>query len=677
MVHLNIIRALSPMKQPATNLCLDLERLLMFFIVIDDIWDSKVWNIIKCALLDNNHGSRVITTTRILNVATETGDIYKLKPLSQHLSEELLYTRLFGGKDKCPFDQPAEVSRIFLQKCGGVPLAIITIASLLAGKPMKNWSKVFKSIGFGSGDNNTDVENTRKILSFSYYDLPCYLRPCLLHLSIYPEDYLIMKDKLIWQWVAEGFVNEEPGEQNFVAILDSNEEHTPSQCNARRLAVQKRVVPLANMSMPKLRSCDPSAMPSLSNFQVLRVLAMEKCGFERDRPYHLEHLGRLSQLRYLSLESACIRKLPEEIGDLKILQTLDLRDTYIKELPQSIGLLRKLKCLRADTDGVGITVPNWIGNLTSLEELHLCTADKSSIFVQELSKLTELRVLVCKLTANVDECWIKTFVESLCNLRKIQVLPIELLDCFQWPRLMLDDHWKGYEPPRQLRDLEIEGGFSRLPTWINSSLLPNLSNLNMGVDEFGEQDVVNLGSLQELTCVGKQSIPRGMEFPDGAFPKLRSSKMYAPFRFLQGSMQSLESIVFTVEDVENLPSLQRVHASIRRDNAYVCDIDKASAAVRQAIGTHPNRPTLNLRAVFGPRLVIDDDKEDEEKLDSEQKEQEPHSHDDDNHPVPHLTESSVDAAGTSPPPRFNRIGFVLLKLLSCTSQALLAQRPGV
>ncbi|XP_073356801.1 disease resistance protein RGA5-like [Aegilops tauschii subsp. strangulata] len=335
-------------------------------------------------------------------------------------------------------------------------------------------------------------------------------------------------------------------------------------------------------------------MPSLSNFQVLRVLAMEKCGFERDRPYHLEHLGRLSQLRYLSLESACIRKLPEEIGDLKILQTLDLRDTYIKELPQSIGLLRKLKCLRADTDGVGITVPNWIGNLTSLEELHLCTADKSSIFVQELSKLTELRVLVCKLTANVDECWIKTFVESLCNLRKIQVLPIELLDCFQWPRLMLDDHWKGYEPPRQLRDLEIEGGFSRLPTWINSSLLPNLSNLNMGVDEFGEQDVVNLGSLQELTCVGKQSIPRGMEFPDGAFPKLRSSKMYAPFRFLQGSMQSLESIVFTVE-------------------------------------------------------VIDDDKEDEEKLDSEQKEQEPHSHDDDNHPVPHLTESSVDAAGTSPP----------------------------
>ncbi|KAF7081826.1 hypothetical protein CFC21_085736 [Triticum aestivum] len=191
-----------------------LQRLLenaRYFIVIDDIWDLEAWNIIKCAFIDNNHGSRVITTTRILDVATNTGDIYKLKPLSQHLSEELFYTRLFGGKDKCPFGQPAEVSDKILQKCGCVPLAIITVASLLSGKPMEDWSKVFDSIGFGSGDSNTDVENTRKILLFSYYDLPYYLRSCLLHLSVYPEDYLIMKHKLIWQWVAEGFVSEEPG----------------------------------------------------------------------------------------------------------------------------------------------------------------------------------------------------------------------------------------------------------------------------------------------------------------------------------------------------------------------------------------------------------------------------------------------------------------------------------
>ena len=136
--------------------------------------------------------------------------------------------------------------------------------------------------------------------------------------------------------------------------------------------------------------CDANVVPSLSNFQVLRVLSMEKCSFQEDRPYHLEHLRRLPQLRYLGLESTHISKLPEEIGNLKFLQTLDLRGTDIRELPQSIGLLRKLKCLRADMKGVLITVPNWKVSLASLEELHLSTVDKSSIIVKELSRLTEL-----------------------------------------------------------------------------------------------------------------------------------------------------------------------------------------------------------------------------------------------------------------------------------------------
>ncbi|VAH25567.1 unnamed protein product [Triticum turgidum subsp. durum] len=658
----------------------DLLQNKRYFIVVDDIWDTTAWGIIKFALLDNNLGSRVITTTRLHQVATKTGDVYKLEPLSHKLSEELFYTILSDGKGKCPYDQPSEVSKKFLQRCAGVPLAIIAIASLLRDKPMENWSMLYNSIGFGNGYNK-DIDDMRRILMFSYDDLPYHLRPCLLHLSIFPEDALIMKDTLIWMWVAEGFVHEEPGiglfeigeryfndlvnrsmllpveqkqdnaidacrvhdmvldiicllskEQNFVTILDSNGKYSSSQSKARRLAVQTRDEEqhnhLVNKSMPKLRSCYASMchismMPSLSCFQVLRVLDMKNCKFLEN--CHLEHLGKSHLLRYLSLENTNISELPKDIGDLKFLQTLDLRNCKIKGLPQSTSLLRKLKCLRVGsmrlcTDGfehICIEAPNWIGNLTSLEELSLKISGEFSTFVEGLGKLTELRVLGCDLRGHLDERSMKTLVGSVCKLEKIQILHLEDLD--EWSEMETDTYWAGYKPPRELRDLSMSSTFSRLPAWINSSLLPNLSKLKMDLYHFEEPDVVNLGGLPKLCDMGNLWIDSYIEFPDGAFPKLRYCGIHAPFWFLPGSMRSLECITFGfgtmwymrdavidfdfISTLVNLPSLRWVFANIDCHGARASDVEKMEAAVRQAIDNHPNHPTLDLDMSGDPRMI--------------------------------------------------------------------------
>jgi hypothetical protein len=64
-----------------------------------------------------------------------------------------------------------EVTGKILKKCGGVPLVIITTASLLASKPTVEWEEVNKSIGSGLG-NSLDVDRMRKILSLCYNDLP-------------------------------------------------------------------------------------------------------------------------------------------------------------------------------------------------------------------------------------------------------------------------------------------------------------------------------------------------------------------------------------------------------------------------------------------------------------------------------------------------------------------------
>ncbi|VAI00175.1 unnamed protein product [Triticum turgidum subsp. durum] len=547
-----------------------------------------------------------------------------------------------------------------LHKCCGVPLAIITIGSVLIGKlvDMEEWSKLYSSIGFGNEENNV-VENTRKILLFSYYDLPLHLRTCLLYLSQYREDVLIEKDSLLWRWVAEGFVYEEQGiglydiaeryfndlinrsmiqpigfshdgiishcrvhdmvldmtrllakEENFITLLDGNEQNTYPICsNAHRLAIRDKKG-LIDTCMTHLRSfnairCD-KFWPSLSSFQALRVLVLDAGNCNMDNTNHLEHLGKLIHLRYLGLRGVDTLELPKEIGNLKKLQALDLRGHRIQELPHGVGQLSHLKLLRADTTQTRI--PDWIGNLTSLEELWMSEADESSNFVKELGKLMELRKLcitkkLCLTSTSAVEAWAK----SVTKLLKIQFIRIGWVELNGY-----DDStycWEGFIPPRQLRALHISCKPLGLIARINPMLLPNLSHLSVHVDS---PDLETFGRFLELVTLRLDM--DGIQHHDvmgrqGAFPKLRVFKTQAtPGLFLEGSMPSLESLHFRVEartsedgkvdhfdfhSLRNLPLLQEVTVDIWL--APGVDLNKAMQMVKRAIEILPNPPILHMK----------------------------------------------------------------------------------
>jgi disease resistance protein RPM1 len=185
-----------------------------YLIVIDDIWNAEPWEMIRCALPENGLKSRIIITTRIVDTAKHVGGCYKLKPLTHKSSKTLFYGRIFGNENNCP-RQFSDVSEEILKKCGGIPLAIVTTSSLLANKSrnINEWHDVCDSIGSGLG-NNPGMDNMRKILLLSYYDLTPQLKTCLLYLRTFPEDYKIERYRLIWRWVAEGFVQHEEWRQS-------------------------------------------------------------------------------------------------------------------------------------------------------------------------------------------------------------------------------------------------------------------------------------------------------------------------------------------------------------------------------------------------------------------------------------------------------------------------------
>jgi hypothetical protein len=130
-----------------------------------------------------------------------------MKPLSDQDSRSLFFKRIFGSEDVCP-PYLEEVSGI-LKKCGGLPLATITVSSLLASQPVKlkeGWHYVLNSLG-SNFDVSPSLEGMRQILNLSYINLPHYLKTCMLYLGIYPEDYTIDMVDLARQWVAEGFIS--------------------------------------------------------------------------------------------------------------------------------------------------------------------------------------------------------------------------------------------------------------------------------------------------------------------------------------------------------------------------------------------------------------------------------------------------------------------------------------
>nr|XP_027117915.1 putative late blight resistance protein homolog R1A-10 [Coffea arabica] len=177
-----------------------------YLVVMDDVWSNEAWDCIQMCLPDDNNGSRVVVTSRFMELATYVSPKslpHCMSLLDTKQSWELLEKLVFG-LESCPLEL-VDLGKQIARKCHGLPLAIVVIAGTLSRTVMTSdcWKDVAASV---SSVVFTNPEQCLDILALSYNYLPQQLKACFLYMGAFPEDYEIEVRKLFRLWIAEGFL---------------------------------------------------------------------------------------------------------------------------------------------------------------------------------------------------------------------------------------------------------------------------------------------------------------------------------------------------------------------------------------------------------------------------------------------------------------------------------------
>ncbi|XP_037456161.1 disease resistance protein RGA5-like [Triticum dicoccoides] len=579
-----------------------------YFLIIDDLWATSVWDVVSRAF-PKGGCSRIITTTEIMEVALACccfcpEHIFKMEPLSDNDSEKLLLQRILVSGNQSP-QQFEDVIPQIIRSYGGLPLAIIIVARILASQPEKldQWGSAQNSFHSIFGTNPNKEGFMGQILDIYFNSLPHYLKTCLLYLSTYPEGYLFSKNDLMKQWVAEGLICANKGEDmeevagsyfgelvsmgliqvmditndfeflsysvhqlvldlityksiedNFITMVDYSQTTTPLTDKIRRLSLHfgsaAYATTPASTRLSQARSLFFSglftSMPLFIFFKLLRVLILHIWDDTGAKMLNVTGICELFWLRYLQVTCNVTVKLPDKIEAMKHLETLEI-NARILDVPPDIVRLSSLLhlCLR------GANLPNGIGCIRSLRTLmYFDIGNSSEDNLWGLGELTNLQDLHLTYSSSPSSEHLKrnlvalaSSLRKLCNLKSFTLAPGIA------GTVVLFDGSSSMPTPMFLEKLELLPPiciFSRLPRWIGQ--LHKTCIMKVAVRELPTIDIAILAGLPSLTVLSLSvhAAPEGrVVFNDREFPVLKYFKFRCGvlcMHFMPGAMPNLQRL---------------------------------------------------------------------------------------------------------------------------------------
>lgn len=403
-------------------------------ITLDDMWSAEAWDCLKHAIPISEHGSKILLTTRNEDVAAyvgQNGYQHKLRCLTDEESWELLWMKSLRerrGEGCEDLDKMKDLGEKMLEKCGGLPLAVVVLGGILrTKKSLREWNTVYENIKsyLARGEKIGKEGEVPKILAYSYYDLPWQLKPCFLYLGKFREDSNIRVEILYQMWIGEGMIFEDDrmGQEPMMDVAERYLEEL-----AKRCMVDIEVHEEGKRAVTRLKSCrlhdlmrdlclakakeenlyklvdritPPDSPPIIEAAQyglVLRLLAQDIFEYHfppKEQSKHLRSFlcdplkddwGYVSGVRIMS-----------QIRNLKMLRVLAIlrsdmvpRSCFPKLPLRYVGDLIHLRCLRLSC--YFTYLPHALGNLKYLETLDLYGSEFCRI-PNVLWKLGRLRYL--------------------------------------------------------------------------------------------------------------------------------------------------------------------------------------------------------------------------------------------------------------------------------------------
>ncbi|XP_072997408.1 disease resistance protein RGA2-like [Typha latifolia] len=425
----NILRNLEA-KMKRTKEILDGER---YLIVLDDVWneDQQKWKDFKETLQGGKVESRIIVTTRSERVPSIMGAEmpHMLKPLSNDVCLKLFEQRAFGSAD-AKDNNLVSIGKEIVKKCQGVPLTANALGGMLRFKNGEAaWKKVRDSELWKLKEEEGGRQSENEIISslkLSYQHMPSPLKLCFVYCSSYPKAFILDKDMLIQQWIAQRFIQTEDetealeigdGYVNYLQSMSFLEEGRKKYpyLNITRVTYKMHdlVYDLARWvagdEVAVLDARDQGgAKPNVVDCHYASIIEYENLSeeFEKDLPRKVRALHfqncwhfpkeffsytkclrvldlsestsnlpisayTLEQLRYLKFSSS-FRYVDERIGKLHNLIYLDLSfSRRLLKLPDSMGSLTRLRSLKLRGCLVLKSIPESLGNLVALRTLDI------------------------------------------------------------------------------------------------------------------------------------------------------------------------------------------------------------------------------------------------------------------------------------------------------------------